>query len=256
MYEALSLSALHLSTSHPERAQSFRDESAKLQTEALRMFNDSVKEINAENVIPAFIYSGLLGLHYFSDTFATPSESLDDFLDRLVQSLRLLRGVRAILTGWWEFLLNSDIKTMIQEGQAVSDRSDEVVQHLDELCGSITQSAGLDPSQSKVCEDAIRQMIWVYKSQPSSDLMGEKQNPWMITTWPIMVSPEYMNLLAQRKPEALVVLSYFTVLLHNCSGFWAIGKGGRFLLDVLGAYLGEQWKAWLAWPRSIIYVSS
>jgi hypothetical protein len=68
---------LHLSTSEPERAQSFRDESAKLQTEALRIFNDSVKEIDAENVVPSFIYSGLLGLHYFCDTFATRSESLD-----------------------------------------------------------------------------------------------------------------------------------------------------------------------------------
>ena len=252
----LSISALHLSTSQPEKAQSFRDESAKLQTEALRIFNDSVKEINAENVIPSFIYSGMLGLHNFCDTFATRSESLDNFLDRLVQSIRVLRGVRTILSGWWEFLLNSDIKALIQEGQAVADRNDEVVQHLDELCSRIAQSAGLDPSQSKIYEEAIRQMIWVYKSRPSSDVMDEKHNPWMITTWPIVVSTEYTNLLAQRKPEALVVLSYFTVLLHKCGEFWAIGKGGQFLLDVLGAYLGGQWEVWLAWPRSIVYASS
>jgi hypothetical protein len=107
MCELLSLSALHLSTSCPERAQYLRDESAKLQTEAICMFNDFVKYICTENVIPAFIYSGVLGLHHVCDTFSAPSQSLDSILDRLVQSIELLRGIREILFGWWDFLLDS-----------------------------------------------------------------------------------------------------------------------------------------------------
>jgi hypothetical protein len=255
MYQTLSVSSLHLRTSHPSRAQSLKDESARLQTEALQMFNDSVKEITAENVIPAFFYSALLGFHYFCDTFSMPSESLDSFLDRLVQSIRLLQGVRAVLDGWWEFLFNSEIKPWIYQGEPAIDRNDEVVQHLEKLYGHITESSVLDHPQSKAYEEAMRQMIWVYKCQPSSEVEDETFSMWMMTTWPIMVPAEYANLLAQRKPEALIILSYFAVLVHKCREFWAIGEGGRFMLDVLEAYLGEEWNTWLAWPRSVIYPS-
>jgi hypothetical protein len=253
--ELLSLSALHLSTSCPERAQYLRDESAKLQTEAICIFNDSVKYICTENVIPAFIYSGVLGLHHVCDTFSPPSQSLDSILDRLVQSIELLRGIREILFGWWDFLLDSDVKALIQQGQEV-ERHDEIEQRLSELCDGITQSVGLDTAQSKVYETAVKQMSWVYRSRPSLAEINEEHNPWMITTWPILVSAEFVDLLSQRKPESLVVLSYFAVLVHMGRAYWAIRNGGRLLIDAVGAHLGEQWDPWLAWPRSIIYTSS
>jgi hypothetical protein len=258
MYEMLSLSSLHLSACHPSRAQTLRDESARLQTEALQMFNDSVKEITKENVIPAFLYSALLGLHAFCDTFSIPSESLDSFLDRLVQSIRLLQGVRGLISvdGWWQFILDSEIEPLIQLGQPVIDADGDVVQHLEELRDCIVESPGLDPSQPQVYQETLTKMIWVYGSRPPPAFLDESYHMWMITTWPITVSAEYVDLLAQRKPEALVILSYFAVLVHRCRSFWAIGKGGQFLLDVLEAYLGEEGDAWLAWPRSIIHTSS
>jgi hypothetical protein len=226
---------LHLKASHPSRAQFLKEEPATLQTKALQMFNNPVKESTSENVIPAFFYSALLRFHYFCDTFSMPSESLGSFLDRLVRSIRLLQGVRAVLDGWWEFLLNSETKPLIHQGEPPFDRNDEVVrlQHLEKLYGHIRESSVLDHPQSKAYEEAMRQMIWLYKCQPSSEVEGETFSMWMMTTWPIMVPAEYANLLAQRKPEALIILSYFAVLVHKCREFWAIGEGGRFMLDAL-----------------------
>lgn len=256
MCETLSLSALHLSTLCPERRQCLREESAKLQTEALQLFTSSVKQITVENVIPAFLYTGILGLHHFCDTFSMPSKSLDSFLDRLVQSIKLLRGIPAILSGWWEFLLSSDVKLLLQESRENIDRDDEVVQHFRKLSSCITESVDLDPHQCQVYEAVIKQMTWVYRSQPTLDGIDHNHSPWMITTWPILVSSEFIDLLSQQKPEALLILSYFSVLLHKCRKFWTVGDGGRFLLEILGEHLGGQWEPLLAWPKSIIYMSA
>jgi hypothetical protein len=60
-------------------------------------------------------------------------------------------------------------------------------------------------------------------------------------------------MLSQKKPEALVVLAYFAVQLHRCTGFWIVGGAGRFLLGAVGRYLGEEWGGWLEWPRGVVY---
>lgn len=69
---------------------------------------------------------------------------------------------------------------------------------------------------------------------------------------PINLSTEFTELLDQRKPEALVVIAYFSILLHCRRAFWAVGEAGRFLLAAIEEYLGEEWAGWLAVPKEIV----
>ncbi|KAH8586552.1 hypothetical protein B0O99DRAFT_701818 [Bisporella sp. PMI_857] len=229
-HEILAISALHLSTCRPERFQLYRDESVKLQTKALRLFNDSVKKINSNNLIPAFLYSGLLGLHFISDTFSIPNHSFDCFIDRLVQSIRLLQGF---------------------VGQP-----DEIADQFERLRVAISKSANISLFQTGVCEAAIRQLSWVYCSELSSNTFDKNYYPRIVTSWPVMISTEYTDLLINRNSEALVILSYYAILLHKCRKFWAVGSSGQILFDALEPHIEKTWKSWLAWPKSIIHKST
>ena len=71
-------------------------------------------------------------------------------------------------------------------------------------------------------------------------------------SWPINVSAEYTDLLHQRKPEALVVMAHFSILLHCRRSYWAVGEAGSFLLAAIEEYLGEEWAQWLLIPKEII----
>ena len=259
MTEALALSAVHLSMRDPSRGPMLREVAANLQTEALQIFNESVKEITADNVVPAFLYSGIMALHFFCDTFSTPHENLDVFLDRLVQSIKLMRGIRAIIGRWWEFLLNSDIKGLILDGQqrlevaeASTQKNDTVLQ-FEHLCDRIGASENLDPSEREICQEAVRQCIIVLMSELEATAVAGNPNPRTVTSWPVIVSAEYVNLLVQRKPEALVILAYYAVLLHRCRNFWVVGNGGPLLFDTVEKYLGPESDPWLIWPKSVIY---
>jgi hypothetical protein len=74
----------------------------------------------------------------------------------------------------------------------------------------------------------------------------------MIMAWPIRLSTAYLELLEQQRPEALIILAYYTVPLHFYSSSWIIGDSGQRLLAAIEQRLGNYWSAWLEWPKEIV----
>ncbi|TGO60950.1 hypothetical protein BCON_0031g00280 [Botryotinia convoluta] len=249
MYELLACSALHLSIICPDQFQFYHDESTILQQQSIKMFNESVQEVHDENLIPAFVYSGILGLHFFVDTFSMPGSDLNQFIDKLVQAIKLMRGVRVCFTGWWDVLRESEIRELLQFGDADMEHTDEFVDHLLALQEKLPEIPGMEEAELEVLHGAIHQLKWVYVSS-LFDIHNGTPRPRMITTWPITLAVEYTDLLDQRRPGALIVLAHFSILLHVCREYWAVGNAGKFLLAVVETYLGRDWEAWLEWPRS------
>ncbi|KAL3423041.1 hypothetical protein PVAG01_04788 [Phlyctema vagabunda] len=253
MYEVLSISALHLSLSKPELQAKYLEESSKLQAESLRLYNESVREISSENVLPAFLFSALTGIHLFCETFRHPGYDLNHFLDRLVQSVALLRGVRIVISGQWEQVLNSDIAPLVYMGDGAANANDAIVVQINKLYDVVKGSANLTANQVGFCNEAIKQLIWAYTTYFNPERADGKQHAAMVTSWPATVSAEYVELLSDRKPEALIILIYYAVLAHLCRGSWAVGNSGRYLLSALEVYLGVGWDDLMIWPRSVIY---
>lgn len=248
---------MHLSLTHPDvsRRPIYHDEASRLQAEGLMSFNETIKEITDENVIAAFLYSALLGLQAFSSVFATEAEDLDTFLDRLVHSMRLLHGVNAILAGKWEMVRKSEIGPLLDVEDRSNSSVDEVVYGFQTLRDDILISSCIDKTRAQICSEAVEKLAWVYNSRLGSVSSDGDANPRMVTTWPIIVSAEFTDLLVERSPEALVVLAHFAVLLHRCRKLWVVRNAGRILLDALEVYLPEEWSCWLVWPRTMIYRS-
>lgn len=71
-----------------------------------------------------------------------------------------------------------------------------------------------------------------------------------ITRWPVTIPVGYIELLAQRRPEALVVLAHWAVLLIHHRELWFVGNSGVFIIESVSKHLGRYWEPWLEWPRS------
>ena len=59
-------------------------------------------------------------------------------------------------------------------------------------------------------------------------------------------------MLDEQRPEALIILSYFAVILHRRRKCWIINDSGQILIDMISSRLGRRWAERLAWPRSQI----
>jgi hypothetical protein len=256
MYEMLALSAFHLSIKLPAKSDLYLTESTTLQAEALSMFNSSIPSVSQDNIIPTFLFSAVLGLHFFCDTFSTYGQDLNTFLDRLVQSIQLLRGVKVIIGDSWQYIINSDLRCLLETNEEVVDRDDELTHAFEDLRVKFTTSHTLSAFESKVCGEAIASLLRVYNLRIADDsgtTSSGQPDPGLVTGWPISLSEEYTELLRKRVPEALVVMAHFSVLLHSRRAFWAVGDAGKLLLGAIEKYLGDDWAEWLAVPKKLVF---
>lgn len=74
-----------------------------------------------------------------------------------------------------------------------------------------------------------------------------------VFTWVGSVPRRYLELLSILRPVALVILCYMSVMLKDCERYWYIqGAAGRIVSEVYQNILGEDWRAWIAWPMQRI----
>ena len=256
--ELLAVSALHLSTCRPAQRSLYRDEATRLQSHAQRLFNETIRDLNSQNIIPAFLFSALQGIATFFEIFHDPTYETSDwtFFEKVLQSVRLLQGIRAIVYGWWHFLITSDLKDILKEAVTLNlEWNDMVTNRFEEFRVQILQSPGLDQTHATVYDKAIEELVLVYKSAFGNGSECSPHDRAAIkhaTQWLIVVPPAYTELLVQRKPEALVILGHFAIILHKLRACWMVGDAGQQLLLLVEAHLEETWHATLSWPKSFV----
>ncbi|KAK0654854.1 hypothetical protein B0T16DRAFT_395771 [Cercophora newfieldiana] len=283
MDELLALSAAHQSTlitDNNERGL-YRIEATRLQTRAIAEYNAVVtlqqQESSSCHLVAIFLFSTFLGQHVLFDTLSsfnttTAGHNLAAFLGQLVHCLSLQSGIAAVAGRSWPTLmaelrarLGPDAEHFHPDPEVVGDANAmtpaawECAMLRARLAGddSDTSVGGseLSLSSREACcaaVDALQRMFDV--QQPPSSAIGTGSQPQFINVqkWLVLVPGEYTNLLARRQPEALVVLAYYAVMLHQMRGHWVVGNAGEALVRAIDDYLGVYWADWLKWPRSIL----
>lgn len=77
-----------------------------------------------------------------------------------------------------------------------------------------------------------------------------------VIAWPVMIPEEYVDALHMGRPEALIILAHYAVLLHTYRQLWVFGDGGRFLIESICDSFGADWEDWLEWPMEVLRDSS
>ncbi|KAJ5507371.1 hypothetical protein N7527_009514 [Penicillium freii] len=252
MNELLSLSSLHLSIVRPGQRDFYRHNSTQLQSYALNSFNSSSSQINDENCVAIFLFAGILGLHMLCETLVYPDNDFESFLDQFVQYVVLHYGVRTVAGGGrWQLLQQTALKPMLDLGARIPSENESLgpVCHvlLDRIKGLGSNETTIKTYEQTI--QALQSVITVIDSQ----VPGTNSSTILIA-WPILVPREYIDLVAQRKCEALVILAYFGALVDTHKHLWVFCDGGKYLVDSVTQYLGPQWEEWLHWPRQSLMV--
>ncbi|KAF6787621.1 C6 finger domain-containing protein [Colletotrichum sojae] len=261
MDQLLALSAAHKSTLPGEDGMFYRAEATRLQTRALSHFNAARAGVSDDSILTSFLYSTLLGQQVLFDTFSLPPGG--DFatvLDKLVHCMNLHRGVRTIVSGSW-MTLRAHLEAHL--GPDSSAFVNSILVGMDAvppgpecagLLGLIDRS-DLGDATRAACRESVEALQLMFDIQRDPSLTPGRRLA-TVQEWSIRVPTEYVNLLDQRRPEALVVLAYWGVLLHNVRQNWAYANAGRALVQAVSAHLGAYWSEWLVWPQRMIEETS
>lgn len=239
----LATSALNLSITTRGRRDFYRHHATQLQNHALNNFNSLSPHFDQDTCIPMFLFASILGLHLLCDTIVFREGTFEGFLDRFVQYLRLHQGIRTITAeGRWEYLRETKLKPILT--------FDEKLPSMDSafgpVCGALyerIQGAEKDEARLKIYRQTIQALQAVMTA-----LDSKYERLDALVAWPVMVSPKYVDLIASRQGEALVILAYYGALVHPSRGHWVFQDGGQFLIESVTQYLGHAWSEWLEWP--------
>ncbi|KAL2811278.1 hypothetical protein BJX63DRAFT_399578 [Aspergillus granulosus] len=248
--ELLAFSALHLSTTRPSRREFYRYHAAHLQTHALSIFKESNPQVTQETCVPLFLFATVLGIHMLCDTLIYREEtSLPAFLPRFVHFFRLYYGVRAVISEAWSIIQDTVLAPTFNYGRDVYAFDGHFGPGCSKLLSLITNA-----NLGKDLTDTYRQAIESLQSclnvtegshEPHASING-------VTTWPILVQIEFGDLLEQERPEALVILAHYALLLHRFRHSWLFGDSGQFIIVEVTRHLGDEWKEWLEWPNDVV----
>lgn len=245
MHQLLAIGALHLSTVRTDKEDFYRSQAAELQVQALSFFNNLPRDCHSENPTPVFLFSSFLGVHVMFDTLLFRPTDFTQFLDRFIGCLRLHRGVYTFAKGSWSSLSSSDIAPLIQTHEPGAEHISK------QECSSLKAlmyAADLGSTSIKACLDSIDRLQWVFDCAS----LGTTGGADVIFAWPITMSSEFTELLAQRRPEALAVLAHYGVMLHFRRDLWIIKDSGLYLIKSIIKYLGSYWEHWLEFPLSVL----
>ncbi|KAJ5488975.1 hypothetical protein N7539_003865 [Penicillium diatomitis] len=241
--ELLAFSALHLSTRHPERCKYYRTLATQLQTHAIANFQEGGLVIDQETCVPAVMFSSIVGLHALCDSLVHREKDFAHFVDKFVHCFRLHLGVRTVFTEAWAMIRQSVLKPLLADV--------ERQHHFDGRLGlgcakllRLVQAANLGDHLTRIYKQAIEQLqvsanVFIPSAIAGSQFFG--------AGWPLLVCSEYNDLLLQRRPEALVILAHYAIMLQCCRGSWIVGDGGHYIIQSTRDWLGSEWAEWLEW---------
>lgn len=255
MHGILANAALHLSVKHPSKATTYLNVARELSNKALSEFSTLLPDLNQESIVAAFLFSTVIGGHHMCECFLEATGTFDSFLDRFVACLKIFRGVIIVIRGWWSYLQSSELKpilTIVDRLQAEQD-IDQETPELDDLRQLIRSLEGINSATATATYlESTRQLQRYLNVQKTLDGPEFNSSSAWAFAWPTNASQELINMLEMRRPEALIILAYYTPLLHSRRSSWAIGTAGSTMFGLIESALGSMWTDRLQWPREFV----
>ncbi|EKJ69963.1 hypothetical protein FPSE_09808 [Fusarium pseudograminearum CS3096] len=243
--QLLALSADHMAVLHPESAASYRRTATELQTRALSYFNRDAQELASHDTyyIPRFLFSSLLSLHMLYDTLTQYRSSFHVFIERFCESVYLHRGVRSTTSNRYNDLLETPLAKFfieVRDAAELGDKGEECSPLID-----LIQQSDLSPASVEACSNAARTLQWAYNVYRN---LPPNRNVQAVSAFPVVLREDFVEAVRKHRPEALLVLAYYGVLLHRCRHVWLVGDSGAFLIHLIAGHLGSYWQEALHWP--------
>lgn len=252
MHQLLAMSALELSIRADKESRIYYYEyAAGLQNRALSLFNESnpVLEVTPTNCIHMFLFSTSVAAHLLCDTLYYQRESLERFTDKFTHCLIVWRGVLAIVGQCRHLLSTTELEPHLNLFEVLKQSTHTSGSECHTLWDLIN-AVDITESTRKAYQESVVYLQQVFDAQRVAP--GNTTRMPLAVAWPILISPDFIDMLRQRKEEALVILAYYAVLLHRGRDIWLIGEGGRFLIESVCRTLDAKWHEWLRFPKATL----
>ncbi|KNG85600.1 putative C6 transcription factor [Aspergillus nomiae NRRL 13137] len=244
----LAISALHLAVLRPEQMQFYITQANTHHEAALKLATPEMANIGPDNSAPLFLLSALLSFI----SCAKPLKLGNFFLlenNNIADWLLLIRGTGTILDIADQSLKTGPLASMFsvraQHRKFTTTKRHHV---LEELCQLILAEVQ-DQHMVHMYIGTLDEMNRSYAMCLEHGLRLETAD---VFVWLIRVPYEFLVLLKNYEPLALIILGYFCVLLHQLEWMWCMKGWSSHLLSQIYDQLSTTHRVWIRWPMEQI----
>lgn len=256
MHQLLGMAALHVASgASPDVAAQYYHRATELQTAAMSGFKLYETRIDEDSAFALLVFSSLVGLHVMADHSRTYNMNQDAFLNHFLHTVRLMQGVRILVVhDWWEKIRNRPEVGPFLDVVKIDPPYNNIPQPVKQLHKLIQEPTMLDEDALAAYSTAIEHIEWMYAI---TRIPHKSYNTVrMIMAWPVRSTSEYLTLVDQRRPEALIILAYYALVMHFYRDSWVVRDTGARLLNAIDSNLEPHWSSWLEWPKAMVASSS
>lgn len=252
----IACAALHVAFLNPSQGQRYRLIAAHHQDLALPEFRCAIEDANSSNYLALLAFMHLLLTHCFAagqyDEDLLLVQGRSDLC--LPEWLRVIRGgcdifkpVRQHITCLPNVLamMEPDLR-----GQSCPRSDDDRLCGLFDLIGS-NMAQNIEANFEGSCSYLLPSLHLLSKAFTRTQV-AKSRNVYALWDalhiWPVQVPQEYLNLLTQRHPIALIFLAHYCILLLPLDVNWYMSGYSKRLLRRIYDQLDEEWRPWLQWP--------
>ncbi len=243
MNQLLGVSATQMSTLRPDKELFYRMEATRLQTCGLMLFNAARATTSEDSLLAVFLFSVLISQQATFEALSNLAD-LPACLDTIVGLLNLSAGVRTVACSFWaaidaQFSEESGTglpaavfgiaPTAIDEGPLAITKHIHLVEMINR--------ADLSSSSAMACLHAIQILEYLDRGHAALNALSIGRIN-LILQWQYRVSDQYVQLISHRQPEALVILAYYAMLIHEVRSYWLYGDSGKCIIQSVDRYLG------------------
>jgi hypothetical protein len=238
------LAALHLSHLQPDPKAHYTL-ARQHHGQAIHHFRMAAREISQKNCVALFAFSFIVAvfqLKVSSDRINEAGLSLGSAA--LFHSVDALRGGLALFKPLQPLLIKSNVASLIATPKYSFDQpvGETTWSALEELT-SLNASSADNPKHRAVCAQAIASLREWFQ------MVGGKPKTWFhLFWWPGAVPREYLSLLHDSHPFALIVFLYWCVGIKNGFQPWFLEGYPENAACIIRRSLGSEWSEALRWP--------
>jgi hypothetical protein len=246
MHCVLGLSALHLIHTSPQDSEVYRRAAIRHQDIAVATFRPLLVNITAENCDALWASSALtvmFGAAQYQVLPETPGVAKLSPLDGILEVCELVRGVYVVSQAAGEWITDGPLKPVLGdpwEGRGAPELASDIVDALQAVEACIIASS--TESTSLVYLSSLQVLQQTFAVMVSTD------QPTLVLVWLVLFERQFVVMLRERDPIALVMLAHYGVVLHGARHYWWGGSWGFSIVENVYQVLNSEWRPLIAWP--------
>ena len=251
----LAIAALHLNCLRPDRQTYWGHLAAKQQDAALSSFRKVMTHMDESNCDAFLALSSLIVVYGFESPKNSDSLGMFNYNGQDSDEwLPLIRGVNSIIMSVWPWIKNGRLNGLLHDHIQEPPQTElpsvlsEQLSHLENMCDRA--SGGPDAITAyKTTLDTLKLSFVRMNNRPPYECEVS-----IAFLWPVLIPQAYITMLNEKRPEALIILAHYCVILHHLDDYWWMRGWARHIINNIHRELDENWLYFIQWPTNVISV--